>query len=97
MGQDGYLMGNFLSEDEMINFRYLQAVYCLNTFYGHSIKPHGNLETRNEKICREVIERGGDIVEMYKSGADALYCALLSDPDPDERLLLKTVERYIPF
>jgi hypothetical protein len=82
---------------EILRFRYLQAVYSLNTFYGHSIKPHGYFETHNEKICMTVIEQGGNIVEMYKSGADALYCALLSDPDPDERLLLKTVKRYIPF
>jgi hypothetical protein len=82
---------------EILRFRYLQAVYSLNTFYGCRIKPYENLETRNERICAAVIERGGTIIDMHGSGADALYCALLSDPFTDKSLLLKTVEQYIPF
>jgi hypothetical protein len=83
--------------DELLRFRYLQAVYSLNTFYGHHIKTSAYFETKEEKICAQVIEQGGSIVEMYKSGADALYCALLSDPLTDEALFIKTVERHIPF
>jgi hypothetical protein len=86
-----------LSPDEILRFRYLQAVYSLNTFYGYRIKPYGNLETENERICGGVIERGGTIVDMFTSGADPVYCALLSDPLTDISLLLKTVEHYIPF
>jgi hypothetical protein len=86
-----------LSQDETLRFKYLQAVYSLNTFYGQHIKLYGNLETENERICGEVIERGGTIVDMFKSGADPLYCSLLSDPFADISLLLKTVEYYIPF
>jgi hypothetical protein len=86
-----------LSQAETLRFKYLQAVYSLNTFYGQHINPYGNLETENERICGEVIERGGDIVEMFKSGVDPVYCALLSDPLTDMSLLLKAVEYYIPF
>lgn len=86
-----------LNEEETLNFLYLQAVYSLNTFYGCRIKPDGYFKTGNEKICSEIIEKGGSIADMYKSGADALYCVLLSEPLTDVRLLLKTVECYIPF
>jgi hypothetical protein len=86
-----------ISENEMLNFKYLQAVYSLNTFFGYQIKPEADFETDNEKICAEVIERVGNILEMFKNGADCLYCALLSDPDTDKEILLKTVERHIPF
>jgi hypothetical protein len=34
---------------------------------------------------------------MYHAGADAVYCALLSDPLTDKEIFLKTVERHIPF
>jgi hypothetical protein len=86
-----------LSPAETLRFRYLQAVYSLNTFYGYHLKPYGNLETPNETICGGVIERGGTIVDMLESGADPVYSALLSDPLTDKCLLLKTVEYYIPF
>jgi hypothetical protein len=86
-----------LTEAGTLNFLYLQAVYSLNTFYGYRVRPAGDFAAGTEKICAEVIERGGSIVEMYNAGADGLYCALLSDPLTDKRLLLKTVERYIPF
>jgi hypothetical protein len=86
-----------LTEGETLNFMYLRAVYSLNTFYGYHIKPVGHFETRNEKICAGIIGRGGNIIDMYKSGADGLYCALLSDPLTDVCLLRKTVEQYIPF
>jgi hypothetical protein len=86
-----------LTLDELLRFRYLQAVYSLNTFYGYHIKPSAYFETKDEKIAAQVIERGGNIVDMYKSGADAVYCALLSDPLTDEALFIKTVERHIPF
>jgi hypothetical protein len=86
-----------ISENEMLNFKYLQAIYTLNTFFGYHIKPAAYFETNNEKICSEVIERGGSILDMFKNGADALYCALLSDTDTDKEILLKTVERHIPF
>jgi hypothetical protein len=50
-----------LSENEMLNFKYLQAVYSLNTFYGHHIKPcDNNFETENEKICSAIIGWGGN-------------------------------------
>jgi hypothetical protein len=92
---EGFL--DSLTAVEMLNFLYLQAVYSLNRFYGCRIIPAGNFETKNEKICAEITGKGGSIVDMYKSGADALYCALLSEPLVDKRLLLKTVECYIPF
>jgi hypothetical protein len=34
---------------------------------------------------------------MHKAGADALYCALLSDPYTDEAIMVKTIGQYIPF
>jgi hypothetical protein len=86
-----------ISENEMLNFKYLQAIYSLNAFFGYHVKPAACFETDNEKICSEVIERGGDILEMYHAGADALYCVLLSDPLTDKEIFLKTVERHIPF
>jgi hypothetical protein len=87
-----------LSENEMLNFKYLQAVYSLNTFYSYHIKPcDNNLETENEKICSAIIGWGGTILDMHKAGADALYCALLSDPCTDKAILVKTVDHYIPF
>jgi hypothetical protein len=86
-----------LDEAGILNFQYLQAVYSLNTFYGYHIKPEGYFETKNEEICAEVIKQGGNIVDMYKSGADALYCALLSDPCTDEALFNKTLNQHIPF
>ncbi|MDR0388369.1 MAG: hypothetical protein LBH57_10080 [Treponema sp.] len=86
-----------LTEPELLNFGYLRAVYSLNMFYGYQIKPAGRFETKNEKISAEVIGRGGDIREIYKSGADAGYCALLSDPLAGRDVLLKTVELFIPF
>jgi hypothetical protein len=86
-----------LTADGALNFLYLQAVYSLNTFYGRRVRPKGGFAAGNEKICAEVIERGGSITDMYKAGADALYCALLSDPLADAGLLLRTIERHIPF
>jgi hypothetical protein len=86
-----------LTEGAILNFRYLQAVYSLNTFYGRHIKPSAYFETKDEKLCAEVIEQGGNIVDMYKSGADALYCALLSDPCTEKALFIKTVDQHIPF
>jgi hypothetical protein len=81
----------------MLNFKYLQAIYTLNAFFGYHIKPTAYFETDNEKICSEIIERGGSILDMFKNWADALYCALLSDTATDKEILLKTVERHIPF
>jgi hypothetical protein len=86
-----------LTADELLRFRYLQAVYSLNTFYGHRIRTSGCFETKDESLCAEVINRGGDIVEMYKAGADALYCALLLDSLTEEDLFQKTLDRFIPF
>jgi hypothetical protein len=86
-----------LSENEMLNFKYLQAIYTLNTFFGYHIKPLAYFETDNEKICSEIIEQGGSILDMFRNGADALYCALLSDANTEKEILLKTVERHIPF
>jgi hypothetical protein len=86
-----------LTERGVLNFRYLQAVYSLNQFYGYRINPSTQFEMENEKICVEIIKAGGTIADMYNAGADALYCALLSDPCTDKSLLLKTVDLYIPF
>jgi hypothetical protein len=86
-----------LDVNEMLYFKYLQAVYSLNTFFGCHLEPEAYFETGNEIICAQVIKKGGDIVDMYKAGAEALYCALLSDPLTDKNLLLKTVEVHIPF
>jgi hypothetical protein len=86
-----------LTEGEILRFGYLRAVYSLNTFHGYRIRPYEGFEADNERICAEVIGRGGNIVDMFESGADPVYCALLSDPVTDKCLLLKTVERYIPF
>jgi hypothetical protein len=86
-----------LAMAEILTFRYLQAVYSLNRFYGCRVNPVASFETKDEKICADVIKAGGDITAMYKAGADALYCALLSDPLADKAILLKTVDRYIPF
>jgi hypothetical protein len=86
-----------LTEAEVLNFRYLQAVYSLNQFYGCRINPTASLETKNEQICMEIIKAGGNIVDMFNAGADAVYCALLSDPLTDKTLLLKTIDLYIPF
>lgn len=86
-----------LPENEMLNFKYLQAIYTLNTFFGCHIKPAAYFKTDNEYICSEVIEKGGNILDMYKAGADALYCALLSDSFTDKDILLKTVDQHIPF
>jgi hypothetical protein len=90
-------MPDGLSIHEMLNFKYLQAVYSLNTFFGYHLKPEAYFETGNETICAQVIKKGGNIVDMYRAGADALYCALLSDPFTDKDLLLKTVNIHIPF
>ncbi|MDR1902795.1 MAG: hypothetical protein LBQ88_11005 [Treponema sp.] len=90
-------MPDGLSVREMLNFKYLQAVYSLNTFFGCHLEPEGYFETGNEIICAQVIKKGGDIVDMYKAGADALYCALLSDPFTDRDLFIKTVNIHIPF
>jgi hypothetical protein len=86
-----------ISENEMLNFKYLQAIYSLNTFCGGHIKPAAYFETENERVCSEIIEKGGSILDMYKAGAEALYSALLSDPVTDKDILLKTVEWHIPF
>jgi hypothetical protein len=86
-----------LNHRETLAFRYLQAVYSLNTFYGYHLKPSGYFETTNEKACAAVIEQGGTIVDMYRAGADPLYCALLPDPLTDKGLFLKTIDLYIPF
>jgi hypothetical protein len=86
-----------LDEAGILNFRYLQAVYSLNMFYGYRIKPEGYFETKDEKLCAEIIKQGENIVDMYKSGADALYCALLSDPCTSEALFIKTLDQHIPF
>jgi hypothetical protein len=86
-----------LNEDELINFKYLQAVYGLNTFFGYHIKPQGEFRADNEQICAKIIEQGGDIRAMHEAGAGALYCALLSDPYTDKDMALKTVDRHIPF
>ncbi|MDR1903917.1 MAG: hypothetical protein LBQ88_16740 [Treponema sp.] len=86
-----------LGVNEMLNFKYLQAVYSLNTFFGCHLEPEAYFETGNEIVCAQVIEKEGDIVDMYRAGADAWYCALLSDPFTDKNLLLKTVEVHIPF
>jgi hypothetical protein len=86
-----------LPENEMLNFKYLQAIYMLNTFFDCHIKPAAYFETRDEKICAEIIEQGGTIPDMYRAGADALYCALLSDSRMDKEIMLKTVDRHIPF
>jgi hypothetical protein len=87
-----------LSENEMLNFKYLQAVYSLNTFYGRHIKPcDNNFETENERICSAIIGWGGTILDMHRAGADALYCALLSDSYTDKAIMVKAVGWYIPF
>jgi hypothetical protein len=86
-----------LPENEMLNFKYLQAIYTLNAFFYCHIKPAAYFTTDNEHICAEVIERGGDILDMRKAGADALYCALLSDSSTDKDILQKTVDQHIPF
>jgi hypothetical protein len=86
-----------LTEEGLINFRYLQAVYSLNVFYGYGIMPRGYFTARDEKICADTIRKGGTVADMYKSGADPLYCALLSDPATDREILLKQTESYIPF
>jgi hypothetical protein len=86
-----------ISEDEMFNFKYLQAIFCLNTFFGFRIEPEGYFEDGNEKICSDAIGRGGDITDMLKKGAEALYCALLSNASLDKDILLKTVAMHIPF
>jgi hypothetical protein len=86
-----------LSENEMLNFKYLQAAYSLNAFYDCHIKPEGYFETEREKICSAIIEWGGTIVDMHQAGVDALYCACLSDPYTDKEILAKTVYWHIPF
>jgi hypothetical protein len=82
---------------ETLAFLYLQAVYSLNTFHGCRLGLLGAFETDNEKACAAVIEQGGTVADMYSSGADPLYCALLSDPLADKGLFLKVVDLYIPF
>jgi hypothetical protein len=86
-----------LSEDAMLRFKYLQAVYSLNTFYGCRIEPALYYETETERICSEIIKWGGSVVDMCQAGAEALYAALLSDAFTDKAILLKAVDRHIPF
>jgi hypothetical protein len=86
-----------LPENAMLTFKYLQAVYSLNTFYGGHTEPALYFETENERICSEVMRRGGSVTDMRTAGAEALYAALLSNPFTDKAVLLKTVDRHIPF
>jgi hypothetical protein len=86
-----------LPEDAMLTFKYLQAVYSLNTFYGCRVEPAGYFESANERVCAAVIMRGGSVEDMYTAGAEALYAALLSDPFTDKAILQKTTDRHIPF
>jgi hypothetical protein len=80
----------YLDENERMHFMYLRACYILKE------KPVGYFEG-DAKICAEVIESGGDIIQMYHEGCDPLYAALLSNPYIDEVILRKTIERHIPF
>jgi hypothetical protein len=43
------------------------------------------------------LAKRGTIPDMYKAGSDALYCALLSDSRMEKEIMLKTVDRHIPF
>jgi hypothetical protein len=86
-----------LPENAMLTFKYLQAVYSLNTFYGGRVAPAGYFESANERTCAAVIMRGGSIVDMYADGAEALYAALLSDPLTEQAILQDTADRHIPF
>jgi hypothetical protein len=86
-----------MAPPELLRFNYLKAVYSLNTFYGCHVKPEGYFETETEKICAAIIGWEGTIVDMHKAGADALYCALLSDPYTDKEILAKTAYWHIPF
>jgi hypothetical protein len=80
-----------LDEDGLADFMYLQACYNLRA------RPGGYFENGDAKICAEVMGRGGDIVEMFRSGADPLYAALLSNPDIDEETMRKVIKEHAPF
>jgi len=79
-----------LSEKELMDFLYLRA--CL--YMGK--KPMGDFEG-NAKICADVMTNGGDIVAMYRAGANAVYCACLSHYKLDPVMQLKVIDSHIPF
>jgi hypothetical protein len=79
-----------LDENGMLDFIYLRSCYSLN------VKPMGNFEG-NALICAEVMQRGGNIIDMYKAGADAVYAACLSGCYSDEELDREIIGAHIPF
>jgi len=79
-----------LSAEELADFLYLRA--CL--YMGK--KPMGDFEG-NAKICADVMANGGDIVAMYRAGANAVYCACLSHHKLDPVMQIKVIDNHIPF
>jgi hypothetical protein len=85
-----YATPDNLSEKELIDFLYLRACLYLKK------KPMGDFEG-NAKICAEVLQSGGNIVDMYNAGADPFYSACLSHYDLDPAIQQKIIDAHIPF
>jgi hypothetical protein len=78
-----------LDEEGLCNFLYLQACYLLKR------KPQG-VFSGDARIAAKVILQGGDIVDMYRAGADALYAALISNPYLTAEVAEKIYKAHIP-
>jgi len=83
-------MPDNLTEKEFIDFLYLRACLYMNK------KPAGDFEG-DAKICADVMSGGGNIVDMYKAGAGAVYCACLSHHKLDPAIQQKIIDAHIPF
>jgi len=79
-----------LNEKEMYDFLYLRACVWLNK------KPMGDFEG-DAKICADTLQLGGDIVDMYKAGADKVYAACLSHYSLDNDIQREIIDAHIPF
>lgn len=85
-----YELPSNLSIEETIDFYYLRACMYLD------VGPKGDFEGI-AKICAEVMQRGGDIVEVYKAGVSPVYAACLSAHGLDIELQKEIIDARIPF
>jgi len=79
-----------LNEKEFEQFYYLRACLCLG------IKPTGDFEG-DAAICADVMRNGGDILEMHRSGANAVYCSCLSSHGLDAEVQKEIIDQHVPF
>lgn len=78
------------TEKEYLHFMYLRACYLLNE------RPVGDFEG-DAKICANIMAEGGDLIAMYRAGANAVYVSCLSTHDFDIDIQRKIIEMHIPF